>query len=279
MMNGSDSRAPRSLFFVVCIAFAAVLFAACGSGSNEGVAENTLSLAPTIAARSTLTSGGVEVQTIGQSVQGRQIEALTIGRGRRTAVVIGGIHTGMESETVDLVTGLLWELVAHPLSLPAGTRLIFIPNANPDGYANDSRTNANDVDLNRNFPAGDWTEFAMHGELDVYGGEAALSEPEAEALYNFLAELEPDFVLSFHGYAGVIQHNNAPGAESLGVAFGEAAGYETLDEWPFYEVTGELIEALGDLGIPAADVELLEADEMSFDRALEGLKAVLDELG
>ena len=54
---------------------------------------------------------------------------------------------------------------------------------------------------------------------------------------------------------------------------------ETLDEWPFYEVTGELIEALGDLGIPAADVELLEADEMSFDRALEGLKAVLDELG
>jgi murein peptide amidase A len=277
MISGFPGRTSTWLSAALSITLATILLAGCEAGSSEEP-ENGLVIAPTIAARNRLTSQGIQVENIGQSVQGRQIEALTVGRGERTAVVIGGIHTGAESETVDLVTSLLWELVANPRAIPSGTRLVFIPNVNPDGYANESRTNANGVDLNRNFPGEDWTEFAMHGELEVYGGEAALSEPETEALYNFLTRLEPDFVLSFHGYAGVIQHNNASGAESLGMAFGEAAGYETLDEWPFYEVTGELIEALGDLGIPAADVELLQSDEQSFDRALEGLQAVLREL-
>lgn len=254
-----------------------VAVATCGGGSDES-ADQGVQRAPTLAPNGRLSTLGVRSEAIGRSVQGRIIEAATVGSGDRTLVVLGGIHTGNEAETVDLVMELLEEFSAQPGLIPGRTRIVFIPNSNPDGYASESRTNANGVDLNRNWPSADWAEVAMHGDAEVFGGEAPLSEPETDSLFTFLRDLEPDFILSFHGYAGLVQYNSAAGAEDLGKLFAEEAEYEAIEEWTFYEITGELIQAMADLDIPAADVELIEFDDESFERARAGIQAVLKAL-
>jgi hypothetical protein len=91
---------------------------------------------------------------IGTSVQGRPIEVGCLGEGTRMALLVGGMHTGAN----ELVTSMLAVEIAHlawngGLAVPAGVRLCVIPTLNPDGIALETQTNANGVDLNRNWPA------------------------------------------------------------------------------------------------------------------------------
>jgi hypothetical protein len=240
-------------------------------GPSAGTEPNASAAANLVRDRAAIGS-----QVIGRSVEGRLITSVTLGSGARTIVVIGGLHTGIEAETVSLVERLV-EHYSEDGALD-GVRLVFISDSNPDGLTSEVRTNANSVDLNRNWPTDDWRSDAIHGESEVFGGDAPLSEPETKALYDYLLELRPDMALSIHGFAGVVQHNGTGVAGLFANAFGEAAEFEVLSEWPHYEVTGELIEALAEEGIAAADVELFEADPESLDRVLRGLDAALEAL-
>jgi hypothetical protein len=97
-----------------------------------------------------------------------------------------------------------------------------IPCANPDGYARtgeqrgagtlaELRTNANGVDLNRNFPLPhgqppSWipgTGSAKHGHA-TYRGTQPLSEPETAALDGLLARERFHAVLSLHSFMGTL---------------------------------------------------------------------------
>ena len=51
---------------------------------------------------------------------------------------------------------------------------------NPDGQAAQRRTNANLVDLNRNFPY-HWAPLGVPGDSE-YGGTGPASEPETQAI-------------------------------------------------------------------------------------------------
>lgn len=80
-----------------------------------------------------------------------------------------------------------------------------IPILNPDGVIAKTRTNANSVDLNRNFPTKDWDQLAK-----VYWakqtkanprrnpGDVAGSEIETKCALKHLEEFKPDFVVSVH---------------------------------------------------------------------------------
>lgn len=224
----------------------------------------------------------VERTTIGHSVRGRPIEAFSIGNGTSTIVLVGGIHNGAEEESVHLVRELLAHFEDHPSELPGDIQLVFVPNVNPDGYAAGTRTNARGVDLNRNWPTVDWKPVAMHGDQEVSGGTAPLSEPETRALHDLLLELDPLFVLSYHGYASLIEDNGveANGLElafELTAAYAAATGYEHIRDWPYYEITGQLIDAMEEEGIAAADVELALNDATPFQRNLRGLRATMRE--
>lgn len=80
-----------------------------------------------------------------------------------------------------------------------------IPVANPDGVKKLTRTNANGVDLNRNFPTHDWSALA-HKQWEAggrksprrYPGAAAGEEKETKCLMKHLDEYAPDFVVSIH---------------------------------------------------------------------------------
>jgi protein MpaA len=63
--------------------------------------------------------------------------------------------------------------------------------ANPDGYAIGTRENINEVDLNRNFPAGNRINITEYGTRP-------LSEPESLALKEVVEANRPSMVISLH---------------------------------------------------------------------------------
>jgi murein peptide amidase A len=80
-----------------------------------------------------------------------------------------------------------------------------IPILNPDGTNNKTRTNANGVDLNRNFPTLDWNEKAIsfwkseaQKSKRKFPGYNPASEPEVNCALKHITEYKPDFVVSIH---------------------------------------------------------------------------------
>ena len=99
---------------------------------------------------------------IGRSVQGRPILLTTVGRGPRQVIWVGGIH-GDEREGSVATERLPDELRSFGDSIDKVT-LHMVQNLNPDGTAAGRRGNANGVDLNRNFPAENFsTEDPRYG--------------------------------------------------------------------------------------------------------------------
>ena len=81
----------------------------------------------------------LQIETIGTSVQGRAIQAVSLGTGHQTVLVIGGLHTGEENPAADLAEQLARYVGQHVSELPPGVRVVFVPRVNPDGYANGTR--------------------------------------------------------------------------------------------------------------------------------------------
>jgi len=217
----------------------------------------------------------LNVQTIGTSVHGKAIQAVSLGSGQQTVLVIGGLHTGDENPAADLAEQLARYIGQHVKELPSAVRVVFVPRVNPDGYAGGTRLNANGVDLNRNWPTADWASSTTHGDEPVSGGSAPLSEPETKALHDYIDALAPIVVISLHAYAAIVEPNESGHAMQLASAYAKASGYKLIEEWPYYEITGELIESMNNLHTAAFDVELRQGASDTFDKNLAGLKAVL----
>ncbi|WP_221584316.1 M14 family metallopeptidase [Microbacterium sp. G2-8] len=137
----------------------------------------------------------VSVEEIGRSVEGRALNAVTVGSGSRTIVVQTQIH-GDEPIGTEAAVALL-KNVSAPSPAAQDIRdavtLVVVPRLNPDGWERynrddwasglDPRRNSNDVDLNRTFGPSDQ--------------DMSLA-PEAAAIQEFLQEVQPDLVLDYH---------------------------------------------------------------------------------
>lgn len=126
---------------------------------------------------------------IGTSVEGRPIECEVFGSGRDTILILATIH-GNEPAGTPLLHELSNYLSEHP-ELVEGRRVILVPEANPDGYAKNLRHNVRGVDLNRNFPAGNYRTSNRNGDNP-------LSEPESQAIYRLIREYSPHRIISIH---------------------------------------------------------------------------------
>lgn len=217
---------------------------------------------------------------IGLSVQGRAIDVGCLGDGERTVLVVGGIHTGSESVSSELAIEMAALLWGGGIELPSDVRVCVLPSLNPDGIALGLHTNARNVDLNRNWPAANWTGWAYHPETGpVSGGSEPLSEPETRALYDYIAEIRPALVVVYHCCGSVVEANSAPGASNLGLTYAGAAGFSYINTWQLYSITGQLIDAMDGLGVPAIDIELASAYDTGLAKHRAGLAAVLAALG
>lgn len=145
---------------------------------------------PTTAAPTTTVPSFVETREIGTSVEGRPINAVRRGTaGGRVVLVVGVIH-GDEDDGVAILDLL------EQYEVPAGVDLWLVESMNPDGQAAQDRHNANQVDLNRNFPAG-WGPIGVPGD-GQYAGPSEASEPETQAMIAFVDEIRPDLVIWYH---------------------------------------------------------------------------------
>ncbi|MEZ0392450.1 MAG: M14 family zinc carboxypeptidase [Pseudobdellovibrionaceae bacterium] len=89
-----------------------------------------------------------------------------------------------------------------------------VPVLNPDGVIKKTRTNANKVDINRNFPTQDWTEKAQaYWQKDSksnprrFPGNLAASEPETQCALKHIEDFKPDFIVSIHTPLKVLDYD------------------------------------------------------------------------
>lgn len=195
---------------------------------------------------------------IGRSVRGNPIRALDFGDFSPDAprlYLIGLIHAS-EPEGYQTLPDVVPAL--RNAAASAGLRVRLIPTMNPDGMATKSRENTNGVDLNRNFPA---SNFSASGSR----GKTPLDQPETEAVARDLRRFGPDLLIVLHSTAsGPFVNLDGPDTPTIDYAATFAAAATAGDPrhtWTVkpsmgYETPGSLGSWAGiDLGIPTLTIE------------------------
>lgn len=162
--------------------------------------------------------------SIGKSVEGRDITAYSIGSGPSTVLYMGGIH-GNEKSAYHLLSAWLDYLESNPSVIPSNRTIVIIPRLNPDGFTRNSRFNANNVDLNRNFASANWKKDVVvpgGSTLVNGGGSAPLSEPESQAIVNYINSTSPSLIMSYHSQGSIVIANGSGNSNSLASMY---AGY------------------------------------------------------
>lgn len=127
------------------------------------------------------------------------------GKSSKNCIVfLGGVH-GDESPSVYLMFKLAHYIKDNP-ELFQDTCIVIAPLLNPDGFlSNDqTRTNGNGVDINRNFPTKDWKAKAVRqwtakGKQARYNpGIKSASEQETLFQMALIKRFKPQKILSVH---------------------------------------------------------------------------------
>ncbi len=150
----------------------------------------------------------VVLDSIGPTVDGRWIWVLNITdnpgveENEPEFIYISTMH-GDEPVGTELLIWLCDSLTQKYGADPRITRIVdsvslwVVPMMNPDGNARAQRYNANDVDLNRNFPVPDGTA----GNDGTYA-----LQPETRAMMEFLSGRHPSMTINFHTGAVVVNY-------------------------------------------------------------------------
>lgn len=99
-----------------------------------------------------------------------------------------------------------WKTDAKVESLRWNTHYIVVPVVNPYGVTNNTRTNRNLVDINRNFP---YRWVLAGGGTETYSGASALSELESQYVNQIMAE-NTDILhfTDFHNFGSTVTDKN-----------------------------------------------------------------------
>ncbi|HET8581312.1 MAG TPA: M14 family zinc carboxypeptidase [Candidatus Paceibacterota bacterium] len=235
---------------------------------------------------------------VGHSVEGRPITAYIYGTGTTTIMFAGGMHGGYEWNAVLLAFEARDYFAQHPEAIPAGERVVVIPDLNPDGTflelgtttefteadvpagnLSAGRFNAHHVDLNRNY-ACNWAATSTWQDKPESAGTAAFSEPEAQAVRAAVDEFAPAAVIFWHSASGYVYAADcngtmAPHELDIMKAYAHAAGYGTQATFDAYPITGDSEGWLASLDIPALTVELTTHDSVEWSKNLAGIQALL----
>jgi len=211
--------------------------------------------------------------SIGTSVNGRAITAYKIGSGSSMILFVGTMH-GNEQNSGNLLDKWLDELEANVDTVPAGRSVVIVPRINPDGAAANTRTNANGIDLNRNFSSASWKSVVTEpdGTVGPAGGPSPLSEPESQALANYVQAQRPRLTVDYHSHAGIVQGNDAGDADALALQYATRSGYSLISSGDSgsvfdYDTTGSFEDwAAENPGLPEFIVELTSATNDEFTK-------------
>lgn len=133
-----------------------------------------------------------QVATIGRSVQGRSIESITLGSGKKRVLMWSQMH-GNESTTTKAVLDLMNFLGSEEVEafkILKECTLKVIPMLNPDGAQVYTRINANKVDLNRD--------------------AKTLTQPESRSLRRIYEDFRPQYCFNLHDQRTLFNVGNTP---------------------------------------------------------------------
>jgi predicted deacylase len=224
---------------------------------------------------------------IGTSVQSRPIEVYTFGTGDTDLLFVGGIHGGYEANSVRLAEAMIDEFQVRPEMIPPAVTVHIIPVLNPDGLAlpttaadRDRRFNANSVDLNRNFDC-KWAPQSSWRSETVSAGTAPFSEPEAAALRDYVALINPNAAVFWHSRANTVYASEChagvlDSTRLLMNTYATAANYNTVEKFDAYPITGDVEGWFASIGIPAVTVELETRESIEWERNWAGMQATLE---
>lgn len=223
---------------------------------------------------------------IGRSAGGRPLEVTRFGSGPVERLIVAGIHGGYERNTIALAEALADYLRAHPDWVPDNISLYIMRSLNPDGAARAAnaygRGNDNGVDLNRNWDANwleDWNRSGCFSSVWLTGGSAPESEPEVQALADFIRAHHFDALISYHSaglgiFAGGIDPTRS--SRRLATALSQVSYYPYPPVNTGCQYSGQLIDWAAAQGIAAVDVELSTHSEMDWVTNLRILQAFLN---
>jgi hypothetical protein len=220
---------------------------------------------------------------LGTSVEGTEIVAHHFGNGDTELLLVGGVHGGYSPNTAALAEEFVTYLAANPDAVPNNMTVTVIPALNPDGLDETGaagRFNANDVDLNRNF-ACEWSSEATWRDQTISGGESEFSEPEAQALRDYVVAEDPDRAIVWFSQEGKVYPSacgTGPSSASVALAdtFATAANYPTEDEFDAYAITGDMVNWMAAQNIPAISVLLSDHANTEWEKNRAGVEAVLN---
>jgi murein tripeptide amidase MpaA len=242
-------------------------------------------------------------EQIGTSVAGEPIMAYHYGTGEAEVVLVSGIHGGYSWNTALLGNELVAYFEDNEDIIPDNVRVTVIPVANPDGLlrvapdvtdfsASDitatesqkvaARFNANEVDLNRNFNC-EWEETGTWQSRSVSGGDEPFSEPESRAIRDYIESQQPAAFIAYYSAAGGVFASNCnngvlPATRTLTNLYAEAANYDAFEEFDYYEITGDMVNWVASLDIPAISILLTDHTQTELNKNIRGIDAVLTQV-
>ncbi len=212
---------------------------------NAGMYHTYVELDSSLHALASAHSQIAQVSSIGKSVEGRELWAIKISdnvnaQENEARVVLLGGHHAREWIAVDVPLLIAEHFLAQYGTEPKITALIdnaeiwIVPMVNPDGHQysvtsqrlwRKNRRNNGDgtfgVDLNRNYGF-QWGGPGSSGDSfsEIYRGPSAFSEPEAQAVRDFLQAHTPAALISYHNFSQLILYpwgytNDAPPRRGL----------------------------------------------------------------
>lgn len=170
--------------------------------------------------------------SIGTSIEGRSIYAVKISDHPNTdetdiegSVYLDALHHAREPMSMESLLYYMWWLLENYNNDADATYLVnhreihFVPVVNPDGYVYNQTTNPSGggfwrknrrvnpdgsfgVDLNRNYSSsfGDPIGSSSNPSSETYRGESAFSEPETQAVRDYLDLAKPAIAFCCHTF-------------------------------------------------------------------------------
>ena len=224
-------------------------------------------------------------QSVRKSVKGHPLLWKTYGveknvKEKDNTLILCGVH-GDEITPIKFCFDIIKHLdkvVEKNPSIFKDNIVVVAPTANPDSFfkSRPTRTNANGIDINRNFPTKDFYANAIkrwrnryRAQKRRYPGKKAMSEPETIFQVNLIKRYQPDKIISVHapltmldydGPSNRIQGGNiGTRANQLLIQMSEKARGYRIKNYPFF--TGSLGNYAGnEKNIPTYTLELPTSD-------------------
>jgi len=239
---------------------------------------------------------------IGKSVEGRDITAYHYGTGETELLFVGGIHGGYSWNTVLLAYELMDYLEVNPNAVPSEVKVTVIPVLNPDGLNKvagtpgrflesdisssqtvvvSGRFNANKVDLSRNFDC-NWKSSAVWQTRSVSGGSSVFSEPESKAVRDYVQAHNISGAVVWYSAAGGVYASSCNGegvsteTSAITNVYADASGYPAHENFDFYETTGDMVDWLAKIDVPAISVLLTNHKDVEWEKNKKGIEAFIE---